>query len=261
MKFSLRPKHFFLFSTILFAYICICIFMFVSQRSLMYFPKVAKEVSETTWKKIFVNNDFLGVESLDNNFDTVVIFHGNGGNASMRNYFFNLVPKNYHIVVAEYPGFGFKNDTEITKENILSDARKLVKHIKMNTKGKITLVGESLGTGIASQMAKEFEVKKLILITPYFSIADVAQFRYWYLPVFLLIKENFNSVENLEKYKGKTLVMISEKDQIIHPQFAEKLYSTISGEKEKMVIIGASHGSWLKNMPQDQINKVKVFLQ
>lgn len=261
MKFSFRPKCFFFFSTILFTYICVCIFMFLSQRSLMYFPKITKEVSETTWKKVFVNNDFLGIESLDDSLDTVIIFHGNGGNANMRNYYFNLLPKKYHIVVAEYPGFGSKNDMQTTKENILIDARKLVKYVKSKTKGKITLLGESLGTGVASQMAKEFEVKKLILITPYSSIADVAQFRYWYLPVFLLIKDNFNSVESLEKYKGKTLFMISEKDNIIPPQFAEKLYSTLSSEKEKMVIIGANHGSWLKNMTQEQLSKVKVFLQ
>lgn len=261
MKFSPRPKHFFLFTTLPFAYLLICIFMFVSQRHLMYFPRVTTELSETTWKKVFVNNNLVGVESLDDNPDTVIIFHGNVGNANMRNYYFNLMPKNYHVVVAEYPGFGLKNDTEITKDNILSDARKLVTHMKGKTKGNIALVGESLGTGIASQMAKEFDVKKLMLITPYSSIADVAQSRYWYLPVSWLIKDNFNSVENLAKYNGQTLIMISEKDQVIPPQFAEKLYSTISGKKEKMVIVGASHSGWLKNMTQEQVNKVKVFLQ
>jgi len=235
--------------------------MFVQQRQLMYFPKFDTHISEMMWKKVYVNNNFVGVESLDNHKNTVIIFHGNVGSASMRNYYFNLLPKDYHIIVAEYPGFGMKNDTEITKDNIVSDARKVVNYALKNTKAKVSLLGESLGTGVASQMAKEFNVEKLMLITPYSSIADVAQERYWFLPVSLLIKDNFNSIENLAKYKGQTLVMISEKDKIIPPQFAEKLYATITGKKEKIIVSGASHSGWLKNMTDAQKKKVQEFLE
>ena len=154
-----------------------------------------------------------------------------------------------------------KADTEITEDNILSDARKVVNYVKQSTKGKLLLLGESLGTGIASQMAQEFDIEKLMLITPYSSIADVAQQRYWFLPVYLLIKDNFDSVANLKSYRGQTLIVISENDRVIPPQFAEKLYDKLIGKKEKIVIAGASHSGWLEYMTDAQKQKVQQFLE
>ena len=234
--------------------------MFISQRHLMYFPYITNQLQDNLWKKVVVDNTLLGLESLDNKKDTVIIFHGNAGSATMRNYYFNLLPQKYHIIVAEYPGFGLNNTKEISKENILTEARNLVAHVKKESKGEVVLLGESLGTGIAAEMAKEFNIEKLFLITPYSSIADVAQQRYWYLPVSWLIKDNFNSIESLQKYKGQTLLLVSEKDKVIPPEFADKLYKNISGRKDKIVVANAGHSSWMKNMTPEQVNKMNNFL-
>lgn len=260
MLIPFKLKNLIVLSIIPLAYILICLFMFISQRHLMYFPYITNQLQESVWKKLIVNNTLLGIESLDNKKDTVIIFHGNAGNAAMRHYYFNLVPKKYHIIVAEYPGFGLNSEKELGKESILNDARILVADVKKRSKGEVVLIGESLGTGVASEMAKEFNIEKLFLITPYSSIADVAQKRYWYLPISLLIKDNFNSMQSLEEYKGKTLLLISEKDKVIPPEFADKLYKNISGRKDKIVVANAGHSSWMKNMTPEQVNKVNTFL-
>ena len=68
------------------------------------------------------------------------------------------------MIVAEYPGFGMNKDLGISKENFINHSREVMQYAKEKYGDNITLIGESLGTGIASQMASEFNIKNLLLI-------------------------------------------------------------------------------------------------
>lgn len=216
---------------------------------------------------VVINDDVDCSLKMDNlETKTIVVFHGNSGNASSREYyqtFFNkmICRKNqYRIIVAEYPGFGLNSEQAITKENFINHARAIMKYVKANYGGKIIVTGESLGTGIASQMASEFEVEKLLLITPYSSIGEVAQSRFWFLPVGLLLKDNYNSKKNLKNYQGDTLILVAQNDLVVPPKFADRLYKSIQNKKQKIIIENASHSNWMRFLTKSQKNEISSFL-
>lgn len=242
-------------------YFLLCFYMYMVQEELLYYPIQSSFIEKDKWKPIVNNNMTIGLESIKKSNKVIVLFHGNAGNASMRTYYLNFFPKEYQIVIAEYPGFGMNSQALISKENIISDARKLIDTIRLRNPKEIILVGESLGTGIASQMANEYNINKLLLFTPYSKISDVAQDRYWFLPVNLLIKDDYDSIDNLKNYQGKTFLLISENDQTIPTKFAFKLFDSITAPKEKIVVSNAGHSNWMKYITENQTEELKSFLK
>ena len=242
-----------------------CGLLYYHQKSLLYFPDKTDSFDGKVWKPIETSTKTLALESLDNYKKIVVLFHGNTANANVRSYYQRFFPSDVHIVVAEYPGFGLNKSLPISKESFITHARELMRYL-VEQYGEdyaehITIAGESLGTGIASQMATEFSIKHLLLITPYSSIADVAQGKFWYAPVALLLKDNYNSIDNLQSYKGKTMLLISEHDKVIPPKFAIKLFNAIPNNKEKIIVKGAAHSNWLQHITAEQTNQVSQFVK
>ena len=64
-------------------------------------------------------------------------------------------------------------------------------------------------------MDKDKIVDKLILITAYDSITEIAKKHYPFLPVNLMIKHAFNSKEHVKNLKIPTLILSAEHDKII----------------------------------------------
>ena len=101
--------------------------------------------------------------------------------------------------------------------------------------------GRSLGSGVAVALAAERPVAGVILVTPYDSLAAVAKRYYWYLPVDLLLKHRFNSAASAPKLQQPLLCLIAERDEVIPPEHAERLFAAWGGAKQKVVLAGAGH--------------------
>lgn len=240
-------------------YIGMCGLLFATQRNLLYYPQKTEQVPNG-WNPIKIDNTYLGIEKNQNSKKIVVLFHGNTRNASGRIYFENFFP-NLNIVIHEYPGFGFNSSEKINSENITKNAQLLLTTLLKNySKDDILLVGESLGTGVASLMAKEYDINNLILITPYTSLRDVAQSRYWFAPAKYLLLDNFDSLKNLSNYKGNSLTIMSEKDTVIDVKFAKQLYNSLHGKKEAILVKNAGHSSWKDLMTQEQLSTLNNFI-
>lgn len=241
-------------------YVGLCLTLYTAQRSLLYFPDKSDTYNNKIWQPIVTNNEVLALESKDYFEKTIILFHGNTTNASSQSFYRKFFPKNVHLIVVEYPGYGLNNTMSINKENFINHARKVMKYAKEKYGNNIILTGESLGSGIASQMANEFNVEKLFLITPYTTIGEVAQGKFWYAPISLLLKDNYDNINNLKNYKGETFLLISEKDTVIPPKYADKLYSSITNKKEKIMIKDASHSNWDNFITEEQLEQLRRFL-
>lgn len=101
--------------------------------------------------------------------------------------------------------------------------------------------GRSLGSGVAVALAAARPVAGVILATPYDSLAAVAKRYYWYLPVDLLLKHRFDSIARAPTLQQPLLCLIAERDEVIPPEHAERLYAAWGGAKEKVVLAGAGH--------------------
>lgn len=191
---------------------------------------------------------------------TVLLFHGNVGSATHRDYYQKIFPANTRVIVAEYPGFGANFKETISKEAFLSRARELTTKVKRDYP-QVVVAGESLGTGIAAQMALENQVQKMMLFTPYSSISEVASYRYPWIPVGYLLKDNYDTLASVAKYSGQSLIVLSEEDTTIPIQFGKKVFDMIPSAKTEIVVKKASHSTWWKLMSDEQKKNFSNFLQ
>ena len=173
----------------------------------------------------------------------IVIFHGNAGNACDRTYFTDLLSDfNSNLVVFEYPGFG-RDKNKPGEPLILAKAVALIRHIEtLNPSGlPIFLMGESLGTGVATYAATRTKISGLILIAAYTSLADVAQYHYPWLPVKRLMKHRFDASSWARQTLAPALLFHGTEDDIIPIRFAREQSACFKGHAGLVEIPGAGH--------------------
>jgi fermentation-respiration switch protein FrsA (DUF1100 family) len=105
----------------------------------------------------------------------------------------------------------------------------------------VVLLGESLGTGVAVQMAVEQRVAALVLQAPYSSIADVAQGDFPLLPVWWLVRDRFDSVDKIAHVGAPLFIVHGERDEVVPVRFGRALFAAASEPKEAMWLPGAGH--------------------
>ncbi|MGE3831307.1 MAG: alpha/beta hydrolase, partial [Parvibaculaceae bacterium] len=106
---------------------------------------------------------------------------------------------------------------------------------------QLVLIGESLGSGVAVQIAAERKVAAVALEAPFTSAADVAAGIYWYLPVRLLMKDQFRSADFIKKVTVPLLVIYGDADMIVPPEQSRRLYEMANEPKEIAALAGAGH--------------------
>ncbi|MGW8195596.1 MAG: alpha/beta hydrolase [Desulforhopalus sp.] len=107
----------------------------------------------------------------------------------------------------------------------------------------VILIGRSLGSGVACHVAARRAVSGAVLITPYDSIARVAQASYPWLPVSLLLRHRFDSLSQLGRIRCPLLIIYGGRDRVIRPERTENLISHIVGDKKVVLIDRADHNT------------------
>lgn len=169
-------------------YVLLMVGLFFGQRHLIYFPsKKVPDFSKVSWLSEFktYTDDNLGIRGWwkkpDNKKSPIVVyFHGNSGSVADGFEKAQLwASRGYGILLAEYRGYG-GNVGKPTEKNLHRDARAYIKnliHDKEIPSDQIILYGESLGAGVALQMAVEYHAKAVILELPFLSLTDVVKRR------------------------------------------------------------------------------------
>jgi len=173
----------------------------------------------------------------------IVIFHGNAGNACDRIYFLDLLKNTTsNLAVFEYPGFG--KDLNVPGETIiLKQALELILYIKKKDAAHLPvyLMGESLGTGVATFVATRTDIRGLILISAYPSLAQVGQYHYPLFPVNYLIRHKFKAHAWAGQTATPVILFHGSNDDIIPIHFARRQVLNFTGEKELVEIPGCGH--------------------
>jgi len=177
---------------------------------------------------------------------TVIVFHGNAGKAADRGFYAKmLVPLNYRVILAEYPGYGGRPGSR-GEDQFVKDARLTVEAAFAKYGAPLYLLGESLGCGVVAAVAggSPVPVEGIVLFTPWDDLLSVAAS---HAPAFIariVLKDRYDSVANLANYAGKTAIIGAERDDIIPVVHAEALYASIPGRKRMWTIKGAGHNDW-----------------
>jgi pimeloyl-ACP methyl ester carboxylesterase len=119
-------------------------------------------------------------------------------------------------------------------------------------------MGRSLGSGVASYVAGNRPVQKLVLVTPFDSLAAVAGAHYPWLPTRLLVTERFDSRHWLRDFRNPVLVIRSGRDQVIPPANTDRLVAAISPAPRIVHLPEAGHDDVLAT--QAEIDALVDFL-
>ncbi|MGQ0662275.1 MAG: alpha/beta hydrolase [Pseudomonadota bacterium] len=174
---------------------------------------------------------------------TVVLFHGNGGHIGLRAFKARrFLDAGLGVFLAGYRGYG-GNPGRPTEDGLYSDARAVLGWLaERGASGKrLVLYGESLGAGVAVQMASEVAVAALVLESPFTSISEAGAWHFPFVPVKLLARDRFDSLSKIAAIDRPLLIVHGEQDTTIPVALARKLLAAARQPKEAVFLPQAGH--------------------
>ena len=253
-------------------YILLIIVVFFFQRNLLYHPSVnnyskgvvLQESIEIEKAKINTDDDIQLLAWFYNNdikkFKTILLFHGNAGSLENRIYKLNhFKDLKVNFLIVAWRGFS-GNRGKPTEAGLYIDAKSAIKWL--NSKGvteeNIILYGESLGTGVAVEIAQNKNYAGIILESPYTSMVHIGQKHYPFFPVKLLLKDKFESHKKIKKISIPVLVMHGRLDNIVPFAMGKKIYELANEPKFFYV---QEYGDHMMDYDEKLLNVLKKFIQ
>jgi fermentation-respiration switch protein FrsA (DUF1100 family) len=234
------------------AYLVVGIAVLIAQRRLMYFPDSTR-VPPSSFALPGVEEVVLtpadGARLVawygraSPGLPTILYFHGNAGNlASRSERVRKFLAQGIGIFMLSYRGYSGSTGSPTERANV-ADA-KLAYDLLLKegiAPEDIILYGESLGSGVAVQLAAERRVGGIILDAPYTSIVDVAAGAYPIFPVRWFVFDRYETMRYLPDVQAPVLVLHGEEDEIIPVEMGRAVYAAASGPKEIVTFPGAGH--------------------
>jgi uncharacterized protein len=229
--------------------------LFLLQDSLIFFPRPLSEAQRAGIVRQFPFVSEMGLKSGDGKqihawhvaaqpgAPLVLYFGGNAEDVSW------MIPEarrrtpQVAWLLVNYRGYG-GSDGSPSEETISSDALQWYDHAAAHLKPRsISVFGRSLGSGAAVVVASERKVDAAVLVTPFDSLVEVARRHYPFLPVSLMLRHRFDSLERAPQITAPLLCIAAQRDEIIPSSHARRLYDAWGGEKRWIELEGAGHNS------------------
>lgn len=233
------------------AYAGLCLGAFLAQRRLMYFPERLPEsealqraarLGLAPWRN--EEGRLLGwrrpVSSSPR--PRVLLLHGNAGDAQVRvGYLPLLEAAGFEGVLLEYPGYGCRPG-EPSEFALVDDARRALAQL-CSEGAPVFLLGESLGSGVAVQVAAAdpASVSGLLLVTPFARMTEVAAMHYPIFPMGLLLRDRWDNLGAIRNYSGPVAVVIAGRDEVVGAQQGHRLAKACPGPLKVSVVPQVGH--------------------
>lgn len=223
-------------------YLIFGLLLYIFQRNFLYMP------TKPVWDKF----DSFILQNQGEEIEIITVNEGKkkaliyfGGNAEAVIYnahdFISTLPA-YTIYLFNYRGFSNSSGNP-SEAAIYSDALTLYDHI-VKTHDSISIIGRSLGSGVATYVAANKNVDKLALITPFDSIENIAQDKFFIYPMNILLQDKYDSISRVSQISAKTLVIIAGRDQVIPKKSSDNLIATFpTNQISEIIIESADHNN------------------
>ncbi|KTF39255.1 alpha/beta hydrolase [Xanthomonas translucens] len=225
------------------AYLVVCALLYLGQRDLLYFPQATRVAAAQT--------DFtlprrpalrLRGWQLNPGRDKVLLYFG--GNAEdLRQARAQLAPllPGYSVYLLAYLGYGASDGTP-NEAALIGDALALYDHVRAaQPQAEIAVLGRSLGSGVASQLAARRPLARLVLVTPFDSLVAAAQAHYPWAPVRWLLRDRYDSASALRTYRGPLLVLRAGRDQVVPAASTQRLLDALPQAPTLVALPHAGH--------------------
>ena len=194
---------------------------------------------------------------------TILYLHGNGENVAhvgpLADYLRGDMRAN--VLAIDYRGYG-KSEGKPYEQGLIDDGRAARAWLAERAglaESEIVLMGRSLGGGVAVALAAELPARGLVLESTNSSLPETAGYHYPWLPVKLLMRNRFNSLERIASYEGPLLQSHSQHDEIVPYAFGAALFEAAPGENKKLLTFsGLGHND---PQPQEYYLELDAFLE
>jgi len=232
-------------------YTAVVALVYFRQRSLLYFPTHA--VPATGLGPWTDGGRTIGYCREAANARAIwLMMHGNAGQAADRDYVLPHLSEQDSLYVLEYPGYGSREGSPSLES--INRAAKEAYHLlrARHPDTAICVLGESIGSGPACELGREkIAPDKIVLVVPFDTLASVAAQHFRFLPVRLMLRDNWDNVESLKHYNGPVEIFGARDDTIIPIEHARALARQIAGAH--FTEISGGHNDW----PQADEVKIK----
>lgn len=174
----------------------------------------------------------------------VLMSHGNGGNlTNRREMLARLHGLRLAVLVYDYRGYG-RSEGSPNEAGILADGRAARKWLAERAgipESEVVYLGESLGGGVAVDLAAHDGGRGLILLSTFTSLPDVAAIHYPMLPVRMIMRSRLDSLSKIGRFSGPTLVAHGDADSLIPQELGRRLFEAAIGPKRFVNLPGSDH--------------------
>ncbi len=255
-------------SSLLIIYFLITLLLYFSQRKLLYYPTTNNYFGDelrVNVEKVKINTED-NLELLawhhhkNNKLKTILYLHGNAGTLENRIHKINhFEDMDVNFLLLSWRGFS-GNEGKPTEQGLYKDARGAVKWL--NEKGindkDIVIYGESLGTGISTEIAKDKNFAGVILESPFTSMIEAGATKYPIFPVKLLLKDKYESSKKIKKIKSPILIMHGQADSLVPFWMGQKLFDLANEPKYFFFPKNEEH---MMEFNKDLLNSLKIFIK
>ena len=238
-------------------YLAMLAILWVFQARLLYpAPQAAAALTPGYEEVRLDTSDGLGLRAFyreaDGSLPTLVYFHGNGGTlsgASVSNG--ALVEAGLGALLVEYRGYG-GNPGEPSEEGLYRDGEAAMAWLAERdiAPSDTVIIGNSIGGGVATEMARRHDPAGLVLVAPFTSLPDAAASNLWWLPARMLVTDQYRNAEKFADLDIPILIQHGDADTLI-PDNHGKTLAQLGKNTEFQPFAGSGHSLSFERRSQE----------
>jgi uncharacterized protein len=251
-------------------YIVLCVILFFFQEKLIFFPEKLDSDFQFSFPGKFEEIRFQTDDhtllngvlfKADSSKGLIFYLHGNAGSINT----WGEIAKTYtdldhDIFILDYRGYGKSEGTIKSQDQLFRDLQMVYNELKKRyNEDNVIVLGYSIGTAPAANIAAANNPKLLILQAPYYSLTDMMRNTYRIFPTFLL-KYKFRTDQFIRDCKMPVVIFHGDQDEVIYYGSSLKLRGLMKRADTLITLRGQGHNGITDNPDyKTEIEKILSF--
>jgi uncharacterized protein len=242
------------------AYLLLCAWVYATQRARIYFPTAPTSEAPPA-QALWVDGSGERIKVwavLRPGSSALLYFGGNAEDVAGNIERFAETFPDRSLFFVNYRGYGGSSGRP-SEVGLREDAIAIFDQVRRNH-SQIAVIGRSLGSGVAVHLASSRPVERLVLVTAFDSLINVARVYFGWLPVGILLKDRYDSAALARHVTAPVLIVVAGEDEIIPRPRSEALAAAFAtGQAEIVVVPGVGHNTL--DLSPAYLGVVRVFLR
>lgn len=248
------------------------IYLYVQQPVMVFHPLKELDATPKDWGLSYENVNLRTVEDEKVSawylphpeaVNTILFFHGNGGNISHRGdsiYIFHKLKLN--VMIVDYVGYGDSDGSpsEIGLYQSADAAWEYLVKTENIKQDNIIIFGRSLGGAVATDLASRVKAGGLILESTFSSVRDILDIIMPKLAPFIYLRYSMDSLSKLSSVDEPVLIIHSAEDEVIPFPLGQKLFDAVDSKKEFLQISGGHNDGFMQSI-RPYMQTLRLFSQ